>query len=167
MMHQRPDEDGRYPLSMKEYTALRTLFGAVNALDSDTLKERCKLFPGGWRDLRCAYTLCQRLMEKLLCTIPAKKLLSMRRELTHTICEVKIRPLSSSESDSVMLDRKALIDLINRAIYMDCMLCQKTVKECKHCPLFKTIDACFPYDLIDPKDELCPFAGVSRLEEEG
>ena len=54
MMHQRPDEDGRYPLSMKEYTALRTLFGAVNALDSDTLKERCKLFPGGWRDLPCA-----------------------------------------------------------------------------------------------------------------
>lgn len=165
-MRYQPDTDGRYPLSIREYTALRTLFGAVNALDSETLKERCKLFSGGWRDLRCAYSLCKKVMENLLCTIPTQKLLSMRRELTHTICEVKIKPPTSSVEDTVMVSRRALIDLINRAIYMDCMLCEKTAKECKRCQLYKDINACFPYELLDPQDELCPFAGVFKLEDE-
>jgi len=165
-MRYQPDADGRYPLSMQEYTALRTLFGAVNALDSDTLKDRCKLFPGGWRDLRCAYTLCKKVMENLLFTVPAKKLVSMRRELTHTICEVKIKPPTSSTEDTVMVSRRALIDLINRAIYMDCMFCEKNAKECKRCQLYKDMNACFPYELLDPQDTLCPFAGVSKLEEE-
>lgn len=166
MMRHQPDENGRYPLSMQEYTALRTLFGAVNALDSDTLKDRCRLFPGGWRDLRCAQALSRKVMENLLCTVPAKKLLSMRRELTHTICEVKIKPPASSTQDTVMISRKALVDLINRAVYMDCLLCEKTAKECKRCTLYQAINACFPYELLDPQDELCPFAGVSKLEDD-
>ena len=65
-MRGRADEDGRYPLSTREYEALRTVFGAVNALDTETLRDRCGLFRYGWRNMRLAASLLRKVMEGLL-----------------------------------------------------------------------------------------------------
>lgn len=163
-MRHEPDEDGRYPLSTKEYEALRTVFGVVNALDSDTLKERCALIKNGWRDIRLAHTLLRRVMEELLCTIPAKKLMAIHTELKHTVCELKVKPPSGiGRGGCVYVDHKAFITICERAISMDCLFCEKDAKAGKRCPLYKALNACFPYELCEPEDTRCPFAGVSRL----
>ena len=163
-MRHEPDEDGRYPLSTREYDALRTVFGAVNALDIDTLKDRCGLIKNGWRDIRLAHSLLKRVMQELLCTVPAKKLMTIRTELKHTVCELKVKPPSSmSLGGSVYVDHQALVKLAERAISMDCLFCDKDAKQGKRCPLYKALNACFPYELCEPTDEKCPFAGVSRL----
>jgi len=165
-MIRNPDQDGRYPLSMREYEALRTIFGCVNALDDDheTLKARCRLFKGGWRDLRMLAAVSKRLMEKLLCTIPAKKLLVIRRELSNTICEVKLKPIASPRHDDcVYVSQEALLRVCNRAMQDNCYLCDRSHKEAKRgCELYKDIQACFPYQFDDSSD--CPFSGMSGME---
>lgn len=158
------DSDGKYPLTTREYDALRTVFGALNALDSETLKERLQTTKSGWRDMRlCAVTMHKVLMS-LLDTIPADKLLTLRDELNQTVCEVRLRTASQNTRDSVFVSHRAMISLIDRAIQMECMLCEKSVKKGKRCPLYKDICACFPYELDTPTDTRCPFAGVSHLK---
>lgn len=168
-MSRRPDEDGRYALSMQEYKALRTIFGCVNALDDDheILKARCKLIKGGWRDLRMLTAVSKRLMEKLLCTIPGKKLLVIKRELQNTICEVKLRPVAtgSQRDGMVYVSEDAMLRVCNRAMQDYCYLCDKTHKEARRsCQLYRDIQACFPYDFDDSLD--CPFAGMCGLRTE-
>ena len=167
-MRYEADEDGRYPLSSREYEALRTLFGAVNALDTENLKNRCKLIKNGWRNLRLAQTLLKRLMEQILTTVPLKKLVSIQKELRYTVCEIKIRPpVEDKNCGTVYVKQEAMVRLADRAINMDCCVCEKSAKECKRCQLFQDLNACFPYELWEPEDTLCPFAGVTslRLEE--
>lgn len=74
-MWRKPDEDGRYPLSHAEYQALRSIFGAKNALEQThhDLERRVRLIPGGWRDFRLVMTLIDKLMAAVLGTIPQKK----------------------------------------------------------------------------------------------
>lgn len=169
MMMRKPDEQGRYPLSTDEYQALRTLFGCVNALDDDhkTLKARCELIQGGWRDMRLLTSLSKKLMENLLTTVPSKKLLQISRELHRTICEVKIKPpIGMKSSDScVYVNEDALLRIISRAMSMNCYLCDKTQKDAKRtCSLYKDIQSLFPYE-FDDFDE-CPLAGASELKKE-
>ena len=105
------------------------------------------------------------MAEELLKSVPAKKLLSMQRELQYTICEIKLKPPTKETGrDYIYIPRKEFISLLQRAIQMDCLLCDKSIKEAKKCGLYRNIDACFPYMLDEPTDTHCPFVGVSKLE---
>lgn len=166
-MINQPDSDGRYPLSGREYGALKTMFGAVNALDTEELDSRCKLQPNSLRDIHAAKALLQKSLFNLLDTVPLKKLGAIRKELQNTYCILKTKPVGGGASDhTVYVDQKALIRLMERAISMDCFLCEKSVKEGRKCPLYRDLSACFPYNLDDSGDVLCPFAGVSSLQLE-
>jgi hypothetical protein len=157
--------EGGYPLSMEEYDALRQMMGAVSALDRDTLKSRCELIPEAWDKLVRARNDLMWILEQLFGTIPARKLLSIRRELQYTQCVVRIRPPSESDpKDHIYIDQHAFKRILERAIKMDCMFCDQTIKQCKRCQLYKDICDCFPYELSEPTDTLCPFAGIHKLE---
>lgn len=157
--------DGGYPLSMKEYDALRTLFGAVSALDSASLKPRLDaLYPGSWEELISTKDKLMELMEKLLESIPLRKLEAIRRELKQTVWEVKIKPPSEVKREPcVYVPQKAVVRLIQRSIQLECLLCDKCAEDGLKCPLYNDINDCFPYELIEPGDKLCAFAGVSKL----
>lgn len=161
----KPDQDGRYALSMREYESLRALFAALTGLNCDALRSRCDLIPGAWDAIEQAKKDLFTVMEKLMATVPYKKLKSIQHELTHTICRVEVKgPAGAVTPDYVYLPRQAFVDILQRAIQLDCLLCDKSIGECKRCSLYKDIDACFPYLLEEPTDKLCPFAGVSKLE---
>lgn len=162
----KPDQDGRYPLSMREYDALRTLYAATAGFRADPLKERCeKLIPGAWERLVALYEEGNWLNSQILNTVPGKKLLALKRELQYTECRVEVkRPSGDGAKDSVYVSRDAFRGLIDRAIQLECLLCDKKISESKHCPLYQSINACFPYELDEPTDQHCPFAGVSKLE---
>lgn len=166
MMRHAADADGRYPLSTREYEALRTLFGAVNAMALDMLKDRCDLNPGDWEKLQEARDSAQQVLNNILRTIPLKKLMSISTELRNTICELRIKPPVSASNGSIYIDQAAMVRMAERAIAMDCVICEKTREEGKRCPLYRDINDCFPYELMEPDDALCPFAGISRLRLE-
>jgi hypothetical protein len=141
------------------------MFAAVTALDCEQIHERCDLIPGLWDKIIHAKDEMFEASEELLKTIPARKLLAINHELQYTVCRIEIKPPSKEAGrDYLYVSRKSFVELLQRAIQLDCLLCDKTVEECKKCKLYKNIDACFPYLLEEPNDKLCPFAGVSKLE---
>ena len=166
-MRREPDQDGRYPLNMREYETVRMIFAAVTALDCGPIRERCELKPGVWDTLEKRKADLYDALTKILSTVPLKKLVAMQHELEYTACRVELKPPSrDSGRDWIYIPRRQYIALLQRAIQMDCMLCEKTVKECKRCDLYRDIDACFPYLLEEQGDVYCPFHGVTKLEVE-
>lgn len=163
------DKDGRYPLTGREYEAMRTLWGAMNALQGDDLKARLQTTKDGWKALKTAEAFMQKAIEALNMTIPLNKLLTLQRELKETVCIVRLRGASYvSQRDSVFVSQPALVRLLDRAIQMDCMLCEKTRKEGAKCRLYRDIAACFPYELENPNEEdKCPFAGINHITYQG
>lgn len=169
-MRYEKDEYGCYPLSMEEYDAVRQMMGAINVLDNnDVLKQRFDLIDENmWEQYKSCQSKLVELIERLFGSIPPKKLLSMRRELDHTVCITKIRPPSLNEpKDYLYISRTAFERMIQRAIDLNCLICDKSCSEGKRCDLYKDIVDMFPYELTDSdKDEKCPFAGVSKIKGE-
>lgn len=164
-MLRNPDEHGRYPLSMREYETIRMMFAAVSALDCDPIHERSDLIPGLWDKIKTLRDEMMQATEELLKTVPAKKLMAMQHELHYTVCKIETKPPSKEAGrDYIYVPRKAYVELLQRAIQLDCVICDKSIQDCKKCKLYRNIDACFPYLLEEPTDKLCPFAGVSKLE---
>lgn len=157
--YRKRDENGRTELSSKEYTAIRAIWGAVNALTvyHGWLERRCRSYKNGWRDLRCLVKLSEKVMEDTLDTVPLKKLMQMRKELDNTICEIKTRGIVGRKDDGFMyVSEEAIIRLCQAATDLNCFSCQKTQKEAKRsCQLYKDIQSIFNYE-FDECDK-CPF----------
>lgn len=160
----------RIPLTNKEYYTLRELFGIVNTFDkcANDLRARCKLIPGGWRDLRLIITKAEKLMTDILHTVPLKKLESMRKEFDHTVCEVRVtRDFTgkAKEEGFAYVPDRALERVVHRLIGYECLCCDKSAKEGKRCKLFKDIEALYPWPM-PPRSDRCPLAGLSAGVEE-
>lgn len=159
--YRKQDEDGRVALSSREYSAIRAIWGAVNALNlyHGELERRCKSYKNGWRDLRCLVKLSEKVMHQTLSTVPRKKLLQMRKELDNTICEIKTRGISGCKDDGFMyVSEDTIINLCKAATDINCFGCEKTHSEArKSCQLYKDIQSIFNYDFDECKS--CPLAG--------
>ena len=83
-MNNKPDNNGRYSLSGREYYALRELFAAVDGFNRNAceLEKRVRTIPNGYRDLRMLQSVSAKLMRDILETVPVKKLAQIRRELS-------------------------------------------------------------------------------------
>ena len=161
----------RIPLTNREYYALREVFGIVNAFDkcSRDLKNRCQQIPGGWRDLRLICTKAEKLMGDLLHTVPYEKLRTMKAELGQITCEVKcVKDYTGrlkNEGFSYVPD-EALSRVVARLIGYECLICEKSAKQGKRCPIFKDISDLYPWPM-PPRGDRCPLAGLSAgLEED-
>ena len=164
----QPDSAGRHPLSTREYTAIRTLFGCVNAFaeSAKELKRRSGEIENGYRDLRLLEALSDKLLTKFLETVPNKQLMAISKELRHTICEVKIRPVArSAHEDVAFVPQAALIRLVNRAVDLNCEFCSKCGQEARRCPLYRDVQACFPYEFDRNIKDECPLSGTAGLTE--
>lgn len=159
----KADENGKYPLKMREYGSLLTLFGMSVLLDGDKLKERLQTIPNGWRDMRLIVSLLDKVKDELLSTVPDKKLRAIQTELRHSVCELKINPPTVHSSGCVYVNQEALVKLADRAIDTECILCEKSSKECLKCELYNAINDCFPYETMREGAEYCPFAGAAHL----
>ena len=166
-MWKKPDEDGRYPLSYNEYQALRAIFGAKNALEQThkQLEQRVRLIPGGWRDFKLIMAVLDKLLNAVLRTIPAKKLVQIRSELSRTICEIKLQGVTGGLPDDKLLTvvpQGALETVVNESMTMKCFACERC--DYKRCELFKAIDSLYNYDFPTPKT--CPLADLTVIPEE-
>lgn len=164
------NEYTRIPLTKREYYALREVFGIVNAFDrcAHDLKTRCQQIPNGWRDLRLICSKAEKLMGDLLKTVPVEKLRSMKAELGQITCEVKcVKDFTGrlkAEGFSYVPD-DALSRVVARLIGDECLVCDKSAKQGKRCPISKDIEALYPWPM-PPRGDRCPLAGLSAGVEE-
>lgn len=158
--YRQSDSDGRIPLSYREYNALRTVFGAVNAFEqySSQLERRARGVKNLWRDMQLLRWMASSVMERLLKTVPAKKLKQIRNELEETVCEVKVRGISGSKAKEYFyVEQQTLIDLCRFATELNCFGCQKSHEEAKrNCKLYKDIQSVFNYEFEECEN--CLFA---------
>ncbi len=163
---QRPDADGRYPLSEREYYALRELFGIVNTFSEKAgeLEPRAKLQPGVWRDLRMIQSVAAKAMAALLRTVPARKLIQINRELANTQVLVNVNRSICEKPDQnddnlTYVSQRALERITQIAVNSECLFCEKQGADARHCQLRKDIESTYMFDTGSSKTE-CQYAGM-------
>ena len=154
----------RTPLSHREYTALKQLFGILYMWNSQApeLKKRLETIPGGWRDARMIATVSDNLLRKIFRTIPFKKLGMIKKELDNTTCEVKVKYNVGHTPPGeayTYVPQGPLERVTVKAMEEECYLCDKTGKDCLKCPLKADIEALYMWDFPKVKDgQQCHFS---------
>ena len=156
------------PLNKREYEAIKVNIGVQHAcrLMSESLEERLRTIPYGWRDAKMLESRWRMLFDKLLYTIPAEKLKTLKHELPYSEMYVRMKGAArydSDESDYVALPRKTEMALAEYAVEMNCPLCDKKGKQISKCRLKRTLDASLPFE-PQIKGEGCPYCdyGVDK-----
>ena len=172
-MLRKPDEDGRYPLSGREWNALRCVQTAMNELDvcQDYLKERLKLTRNGWRFLRAALAMMDRVCDLIYSTVPRKKLMAMREEVRHSQIRLIVKGADDRMPPGIVyVDEDAFIAVMDYVISQECWCCEKTGKDVKRCRIKQLILGVLHYESDPaefPEDGHCELAGhtSSRRDE--
>lgn len=170
-MLREPDEDGRYMLSGREYSALQMVLAATSCLEQTSeLIPRIKKIPNGYRDYQMIRKRLLQLSEAILCTVPYKKLVAIREELKF----MKVKTfyggiLGKQDHGMAFVQTDAMVDILNMIVGMECLLCTKTGKDVKRCPVRQVMNTLMPYELdpsADPKDGTCQMAGRTNIVDE-
>ena len=159
----RPDADGKYPLSGREYFAIREIFGLISALayNGDELKARAQLIPGVWRDFRMVQAKITSVVDAMLRTVPIKKIRMIKEDCANTWINVEVRAPRGvkppARPDYVCVPSTALDAVIGRVLDIECFACDKTGKEMTRCPVRAVIDDLFPFEIEDPDNDGCKY----------
>lgn len=152
----------RVPLSNREYHALRGVFGMVNNFNvlAPAIEARCKSTGDGWRILRQIQGLSEKLMAKLLLTVPVNKLKLMQKDLQYTVCEIKLKydVVKREETEYVCVPAAELDRIVSRLMNYECLICDHSAKDAKKCKLYMDITATYPWE-FESIDGKCPLAG--------
>ena len=164
----KPSEGERTNLTGQEYFALRSLMGIVStfATEDRVLKNRLKKVPMGWCDVKMIEAKADRLLDAVLATIPAKKLAQIRQEIGHSRVEISVvRDVTGAHKKAfTYVPNEALEWLEDQVIDLNCMMCDKTEKESRKCPVRRNIEALYQYDF--PERKGCPIAQMN-IERNG
>ena len=160
----------RTSLSKNEYYALLELFGLVNSFNqySAVLEQHCRSTPNGWRDLRLLTSTAERLMEKILLTVPLKRLTAIQKDLHFARCELKVVPDYTVEKEKdgfAYVSNNALSNVVERLVNWECMLCDKSKGNAKQCKVLKDIQALYPWDFSEKPDG-CALQGLMSVMED-
>ena len=156
------------PLSNKEYYALLHIFGIVNILDDclPKLRKRLELIDAQ-ADMELVQARFERVMAQILTTIEPKKLMAIRKDLDHIVCECRVAYdyAQKDNREFTYCPTEAIDRLVERVMMWECLSCDKCAKEAKKCPIFKDINDCYPWEL-PPRGDTCPLAGWMMTDED-
>lgn len=151
-------------LTPSEYYALQDYFGVVSILSTHLkhLEKRAKSIPGVWRDLRMMQTVSDRVLKKILPTIPAKKLALIHKNLKHTKISVKVDWDVTGKKDPtfVYVPEDELYRMVARVVNYECLFCEKSRADMRRCEIRKDFEALYPYDVTGDKDT-CPLVNAN------
>ena len=156
-------KDERWPMSGQEYYALKAIVGSISTLlnEQNQLKSRLKRIKGGWRDLKLIEAKEITLYEAILDTVPLRKLQQMEVELRNADVEIKlVRDVTGKHKPTfTYVPTEALEWLEEQVTDANCMLCEKSEKESRRCPIRRNIEALYAYDV--PTHKSCPLARMA------
>ena len=164
------ESNERYALSYREYFALRQLFGISHIWDKSghEIEKRLKKIPNGWRDAKLIMSLADKLLDRILATIPEAKLRQIRLELQNTFLEVTVKNTITGKPEGSVysyVETKTLERVTDKAMEINCAFCQKKGKEVRDCQLRKDIERLYHWDFPQiGKDGECHF--IERFTED-
>lgn len=160
----------RWHMTYEEYLAYQELCALVGTIGNLCLKlkKRLQAIPGGWRDARLLDVKSANLIAQLCDTIPAEKLLAIRREIDHTQVYIRTRPdyTAKSNDDVTYVNEEALDRLVQHVMNFHCHMCDKNRADAKRCQVRKDIEAMYHFGLPVSKTDGCPLMGMSLVREE-
>lgn len=142
----------------------RAIIEYLAALDAqliahqDTLRERLKLIPNGWRQWRLLTVTVNNLLVAIYDTLPAKTLLHMQRLCTHGEVLVRLKPASRTP-EQVVSSEDDLREIINAAMAAECAVCLKDERQIKGCKLRRALMNIVPPDEFAPHG--CEYRNVA------
>lgn len=150
-------------LSGREYAAIKQFWGAMDLISiiEYSLGKRLQKIPGGLRDLRMLKTVSERLFQKMLWTIPEKRLETLKREMPHYELAIYMTGATVhdvNDQDHLIIRTRALHELMRNACSYECFGCEKCGKAARRCSLYKALKDCLPYDTKFDTESECPFA---------
>jgi hypothetical protein len=153
----------RTHLSQKEYSALQTLFAMVAGFDacSQVMRKRCEE-AGCLEQMETVGRMAGECMDAILRTDPENKLRHINADLRHIRIMTKIEPpgLETWVRGFSYTPTDALNGLLNHLCETECMLCDKTAVEARHCPHRKLIEDSLPHDVDAPEREHCKYSDM-------
>ena len=164
------DQEGKMPLSNKEYASFLMLVGFADTLDQESgkLEKRAKLAgKNAWRDLKMLTTVSHNVAQALFDTIPAKKQLLVAEELKRAVAGVVIKPPANlpvhQPTNYTTIPTQSLEWLIDQILQWECLCCIKEGKDQKKCPFREKLETMYAFELPDVKKGECPFQTMERF----
>lgn len=164
--------DDRKPLSGKEYAALQSLFAAVSSFSQliPILEARARMVPNLYRDLRLIQVKLETLLDKFLQTVPPRKLMHIKADISHVNLYVKVEPpglRGKMPTGYSYTPTKALNSLLCYVCEHECLLCDKSPQEARKCPIRAMLDDSLPHDIPVRDGEHCKYSDFTLGLEEG
>lgn len=117
------------------------------------LDKRVRSIPGAYRDYRMIQSVAEKLVRKLLTTVPKNKLVQISKELKYTRIVVEVKPeITPSRDDGNLLTyvpQRALERIMEKVVGYECFCCEKAGKDARRCQLRRDIEATYHYDYPD------------------
>lgn len=165
MMHM---EQKIMPANAREIHSIEFLAGLDAQLvqGQETLRDRLKLIPNGWRDYRLAVTRLERVLDAIYATQPTRTLLHMQR-----LCQcgqniIRPKPAIRLPDDVQIVNTDDLRMLINAAISAECVMCVNDAAGQKSCKLRKALERIAPTAALK-ENGLCAYTDVAAGNEYG
>ena len=137
--HDQPRAPATARLQIEETDSLCGIYAAFSELEraKKTLDKRLSMIPNGKRDLGLVRTTLYRLVERILATVPAEKLKSLRRNMAYMHYRVyPVKPVSPPEDETVVFASDLAV-LTQYAHKYACIACDR---DCNRCDLGKALD---------------------------
>ncbi len=162
----------KMPLSQREYAELKHLFGLVSAMQVTRpyLEKRLRTVPGAWRDFRLVQSVSQKLLERVLRTVPVNKLHQISGDLKNLRIDIRIDPFHRPGQEQTLkgyefVPVEALQVICGKATDAECMFCGKHGRAARKCTLRKALLDTFPYEIPGFEGDECPLAGSGLFVE--
>ena len=137
-----PDTKDQLPierLHSEEVTGLYSLFAISQELINvrKRLEKRLRRIPNAWRDIAMLQTVTDKVLMRVLETMPTEKLAALRRNMKHMAYRIYLtKPLQIPE-DECLINAHNLTTLLKSAHEYRCVACDNN---CNTCDLGKTMD---------------------------
>lgn len=159
-------------LTGREYSAMLSLFSAISHYIElyPILGKRAEMVPGTAEMMEQTKVLTNEIIDRLLGTIPPEKLLQMKADIQHVKLYVKVEPPGCVPSVDMTsysyVDTRTLNELLCYVMEHECMLCDKTPTEARHCPFLKIFDKALVHEVNARDTSHCKYSDMSIGMEE-
>lgn len=156
------------PANAREIHSIEFLAGLDAQLvqGQETLRDRLKLIPNGWRDYRLAVTRLERVLDAIYATLPTRTLLHMQRLCQCGQIIIRPKPAIRLPDDVQIVNTGDLRMLINAAISAECAMCVNDAAGQKSCKLRKALERIAPTAALK-ENGLCAYTDVAAGNEYG
>ena len=161
-------EQKSMPANAREIHSIEFLAGLDAQLvqGQETLRDRLKLIPNGWRDYRLAVTRLERVLDAIYATLLTRTLLHMQRLCQCGQIIIRPKPAIRLPDDVQIVNTDDLRMLINAAISAECAMCVNDAAGQKSCKLRKALERIAPTAALK-ENGLCAYTDVAAGNEYG